>query len=587
MNLSSFTSIFCLRPQNFAWFLGAGTSRSAGLPTASDLIWDLKRRYYCREENQEFSRQDIQSDAVKTRIQTYLDAHGFPELWADQEYTTYFEKAFGDDKERQRQYINGILSEHRVTLSVGNRVLGALLASNLSRVVFTTNFDSVVEKAVADVNGQTLSAYHLEGAHAAGKALNNEEYPIYCKLHGDFRYDSIKNLSTDLAHQNKELSDCLVNAANRFGFIVCGYSGRDESVMTLFEKALETPNPFPHGLYWTGLKGSSVHPAVTKLLKSAREKGISAEYIEIETFDSLLLRLWRNIENKPSGMDAKVRRTELSTVNIPMSRHGQRPPLIRFNALPIIATPASCLSVVFNRPIDWTEIKNASRTAEQSLILSKSDAVLFWGKENSLRSVFNVPITSIEVRHVPTDLSKPENLPWKGFLEEALSISLARDRPLLVRSRHGSTFLIVDKHTDDVGSLASLQSVAGKTSGIVPGLSTRPTTNQPQSNQVEWAEALRISIEQKGDNLWLLIDPEIWIWPPRERSEARDFLDKKRGDRMNQKYNALLDAWIKLLFNTDERNAKLAVSAFADGAESENPTFQLGSRTAFAKKLTA
>src|SRR5438045_3250851 len=33
-----------------AWFLGAGTSAVAGLPTATDIIWGLKRRYYCREE---------------------------------------------------------------------------------------------------------------------------------------------------------------------------------------------------------------------------------------------------------------------------------------------------------------------------------------------------------------------------------------------------------------------------------------------------------------------------------------------------------------------------------------------------------
>ena len=46
-----FTSVYCSRPENFAWFLGAGTSRAAGLMTASDIIWDLKKRYYCREEN--------------------------------------------------------------------------------------------------------------------------------------------------------------------------------------------------------------------------------------------------------------------------------------------------------------------------------------------------------------------------------------------------------------------------------------------------------------------------------------------------------------------------------------------------------
>jgi hypothetical protein len=108
MDQSEFTSIFCMRPQNFAWFLGAGTSRTAGLPTANDVIWDLKRRYYCREENQEISRQDIQNKAVKARIQSFMESRGFPAQWAENEYTTYFEKIFKDDKERQRRYLKSI-----------------------------------------------------------------------------------------------------------------------------------------------------------------------------------------------------------------------------------------------------------------------------------------------------------------------------------------------------------------------------------------------------------------------------------------------------------------------------------------------
>jgi hypothetical protein len=50
-------------------------------------------------------------------------------LWAADEYPAYFEKIFGADKERQRSYLKAILSEDRVTLSVGNRVLAAMLAS--------------------------------------------------------------------------------------------------------------------------------------------------------------------------------------------------------------------------------------------------------------------------------------------------------------------------------------------------------------------------------------------------------------------------------------------------------------------------
>jgi SIR2-like domain len=258
---------------------------------ATDIIWDLKRQYYCREENQEITRQDVQNSAVRERIQSFVEGRGFPAQSDHNEYTIYFEKMFGGDKERQRKYLKNALSEDLVTLSVGCRVLGALMISGLCRVVFTPNFDSVVEKAVAEMGGQSISAYHLEGSRSAVEALNNEEFPLYCKLHGDFRYDSLKNLAPDLERQNEALSDCLVNASNRLGFIVAGYSGRDASIMSHFHKALDSHNPFPHGLYWTAIKGFAIPASVNDLLKRAREKGVDAAYVPIETFDALLLRL--------------------------------------------------------------------------------------------------------------------------------------------------------------------------------------------------------------------------------------------------------------------------------------------------------
>ena len=278
-------SVVCARPQNFAWFLGAGASRSAGLPSATDILWDLKRQYYCREENQEITRQDIQNDAVRARIQTFMESHGFPAELAEKEYETYFEKIFGTDKGKQRRYVSSVLAEDKVRLASGHRVLGAMISMGSCRVAFTTNFDTVIEKAAAAMGGKSLSAYHLEGAHNAKQALDNEEYPFYCKLHGDFRYDSLKNLPNDLAKQNADLSQCLVNAGNRFGFVVAGYSGRDVSITDLFKSVLQTTNPFPHGLYWTYLKGSGLAPAVDELLEAARARGVKAFAVPIETFE--------------------------------------------------------------------------------------------------------------------------------------------------------------------------------------------------------------------------------------------------------------------------------------------------------------
>lgn len=587
MNQFELTALVCARPQNFAWFLGAGASRSAGLPTATDLLWDMKRRFYCREENQQISRQEMQVEVVQDKIQSFMESKGFPALWDKDEYPACFKGIFGDDTERQRKYIRAMLAEENVSLSVGHRVLGAMLASGLTRAAFTTNFDSIIEKAVAEVGDLSLSAYHLEGAHSANDALNNEEYPIYCKIHGDFRYDSIKNLPEELATQNEHLSRCMVNAASRFGFVVTGYSGRDESVMELFRSAINAPNPFPHGLFWTGMMGSSPIPPVQALLDEAKEKGIGAEYVPIETFDSLLSRIWRNIEGKPPDLDKKVRKSETANVNIPLPKAGTGTQLLRLNALPIKGLPSHCLHLHFERPVDWADLRSAQREAAGQLVLTKAKAkdIWCWGKQATAEANFGSTLSSVDTTALPDDLTAPENLHVKGFIEEALSRALARSKPMLARTNRSGTWLIADRHSDDAGPLSPLHRVVGKVSGSVPGLFTEPTDTHPTQEQVYWSEAARISLDVKNEQCWLQINPDIWIWPPRAKRHARDFLDKHRGDRFNEKYNALLSAWIELALGTDQRNIDISVRPFDSGSQSENPSFVIGSRTAFARRL--
>jgi hypothetical protein len=578
---SKLTGIVCARPQQFAWFLGAGASAAAGLPTAGDIIWDLKRRYYRREENQDISRQDMQLEAVRARVQSYMLSKGFPDEGTPDEYTTYFEKAFGDDKEKQRQYLAAILSEKNVTLSIGNRILGALLASAVTRGVFTTNFDTVVERAVAAMSGQSLAAFHLEGAASANKAISNEEYPVYCKLHGDFRYESIKNLPADLASQNEDLSRALVNAANRFGFIVAGYSGRDESVIQLLRSTLTTPNPFPHGLFWTGMKGSKVLPAVTGLLEDAKQAGVDAAFVEIETFDAFMLRLWRNLDNKDPALDAKIRKSAQPKVNIPLPKAGQGA-IVRMNAVPIFNLPELCQSLSFRNPKEWMDLRAATGATEGRLIFTKGESVLCWGAEALIRDQFK-DLVSIS----PHDLSRQiadigNHLYVKGFLEEAICRALSRGRPLLTRTTKSGSHLIADPHSTDQSPFSRLQDVVGKTSGQIPGLFTSVDEDHPHPEKVHWAEAVRISIGMIDGRNWLLLDPDVWIWPPRARKDATDFLDKRRGNRYNNIYNTLLDAWLTVLLGRD-RAAESKLSAFDAGSPAETPSFNIGSRTAYTR----
>ena len=93
------------------------------------------------------------------------------------------------------------LSSEKVSLNIGHRALAALLEMEQARIVFTTNFDDVIETAYAEVGGKNITPFHLEGSYAALAALNAERFPIYAKIHGDFRYKSIKNLESRLAQQ--------------------------------------------------------------------------------------------------------------------------------------------------------------------------------------------------------------------------------------------------------------------------------------------------------------------------------------------------------------------------------------------------
>lgn len=587
MHQNQLTGIFCERPQNFAWFLGAGSSRTSGMPTASDIIWDLKCRYYCQQENEEISRQEVQIEAIRKRIQDYMVSKGFPEEWAPEEYTTYFKKMFGTDKERQRRYLSDILSEDKATLSVGNRIFGAFLASGLTRAVFTTNFDSIVEKAYAEVSGKSLSAYHIEGARSATQALNNEEFPIYCKLHGDFRYDSVKNLADDLLTQNSKLAGCLKVASGRFGFIITGYSGRDASIMALFKEALEGGNPFPHGLYWTGIKGTAVPPVVEELLELARNKGVKAEYVAIETFDALMLRLWRNTPNKKQELDQKVRKSLVASVSIPLPETGSGKPIMRLNALPLVGIPTKCYSLTFSSQKEWSALKNIQRNAKGSLILTKEDKIFCWGSKADIRSQFG-DVKTLEPCDFKDQLEKLEDhLHFKGFLEEALSKALVNGKPLLTRTIGHKSFVIADANSTDQSALNELDGAAGKVHGIVPGLFAPADQFHQQSEQAYWAEALRVSLDMKDGKFWLLMEPDVWIWPYRARPMAVDFLDQRRGNRYNKKYNELLDAWIHLILGTDARNATVDLSAFASGNATENPSFSISTRTAFSHRLTS
>jgi hypothetical protein len=86
---------------------------------------------------------------------------------------------------------------------------------------------------------------------------------------------------------------------------------------------------------------------------------------------------------------------------------------------------------------------------------------------------------------------------------------------------------------------------------------------------------------------WLLLDPDIWIWPNRARRNAVDFLDDRRGGRYNNVYNSLVDAWLGVLLGDGGRNVEIKIAPYEGGTVAETPSFNIGTRTGFTRRLAS
>lgn len=578
MSENEFLRHFLQNASHMMWFLGAGTSRSAGLPTAADIIWDLKRRYYCLHENQDLQSHDINNKAIKQKIQAYMDSKGYPALLSPEEYSFYFELTFGEDFSAQQNYVNDVLASDKISLNIGHRALAALLEMEQARIIFTTNFDDVIETAYANVSGKNLSTFHLEGSYAALAALNAERFPIYAKIHGDFRYQSIKNLSTDLLSNDREIQKCFVAAATRYGLVVSGYSGRDANVMAMFREAIDQNNAFPHGLFWTAPSLAGVAENVRDLIVYAHNKGVRAQLVETGTFDEMLSKIWRQVKGRSQALDQKVRTAQVASVSIPLPASGKQYPILRTNALPVIATPIRCGVVDLTDTMTYSDLKDKIIEKSPNAIITYTDKVLFWGDEKEIVKVLpNEKISSIRPFEFDDTIQKVSDSTFiKSFFEEALATALCRDKPLFLRRKNRTYYAVVRDYAAKDDILAGLRKVLGfdNKPAIITG-------NVPGLQDVTWAEAVSIHLEERGGRLWVMLRPDIWIKPLARRQEARDFMRKLRLKRYNNKSYYLLDAWIGILLGSIGTGCTVKVSCFPE--VNYRADFEIGTRTAYSR----
>lgn len=267
------------------FFLGAGASVSSGIPSATTLIWDWKRKIFLSNNpglEDQFSELSLPS--IQNRLQNWLDNKGgFPPINSIEEYGFYIEKCFPLVESRRRYFENIIKGASPYS---GYKLLSMLAEADFVRSVWTTNFDGLVAKAAANFHITTLEVAIDTRDRLP---IEPQKGQLLCvSLHGDYRYDALKNTSEELKQQDHAIRSNFISQVRKNPIIVCGYSGRDQSVMEAFKEAYSSPSEGI--LYWCGY-GDEISESVQEILEIAEKSGHKAFFIPTQGFDILLQRL--------------------------------------------------------------------------------------------------------------------------------------------------------------------------------------------------------------------------------------------------------------------------------------------------------
>ncbi len=268
------------------FFLGAGASISSNIPSAQMCIWEWKRDIFLTNNpglEEQFA--ELSLPGVRQKIQSWLDSQGkYPSLGSPEEYGFYIEACFPIPEDRRGYF------QEKVTKAkphIGYSLLCHLAEDDLVRSVWSTNFDGLVSR-VAFNHSITPIEIGIDTQDRVARLPKKGELQSV-SLHGDYRYDHLKNTTEEIQSQEKSLQQAFENLISENPLVICGYSGRDESVMESIKKSYDKSGSAP--LYWCGYSDNNIPRHIEELIKYVRSKGRPAFFIPTQGFDDFMIRV--------------------------------------------------------------------------------------------------------------------------------------------------------------------------------------------------------------------------------------------------------------------------------------------------------
>ena len=204
----------------YALLLGSGISRSSGIPTGWEIVQDLIRKaahlkgqpcepdpdaWFTRTFNLEPNYSDVLDQIARTPAERSQVLRGYFEPTEDE------------------------VAEARKRPTAAHNAIAQLVAKGYIRVVVTTNFDRLLEQALAEIGVQPVVISTPDSVRGA-LPLAHSPCTIV-KINGDYLDTRLKNTRGELERYDTEMDKLLDRIFDEYGLIVAGWSAEWDTAL--------------------------------------------------------------------------------------------------------------------------------------------------------------------------------------------------------------------------------------------------------------------------------------------------------------------------------------------------------------------